>query len=96
MVQVRYERFLLTECVRCGNHALRGMVAGLRFLVNTTTVPARDAAVLKRYDVPVLLLEIYETGVWADFWSPATHDLASPGRHLVIPHVCRRTQRRLG
>jgi hypothetical protein len=82
-----YSRFMVTECPRCGDLVLTGRAAGLTWRVDTRTVPATDATVLRRYGVSVLALDRRLSGMHADFWDPGTHDLAA-NRYLVVPHVC--------
>lgn len=88
-----YRPFRVHECGRCGEDVLSGVVAGVSFIVDPVTVPRAHALVLYEYAVPVLVLDEGETAVTGDFWDPHSHDLARPGRHLVVPHACSRLRR---
>ncbi|HYJ33771.1 MAG TPA: hypothetical protein VE326_11180 [Candidatus Binatia bacterium] len=80
-------RLTLSECPRCGGPTLTGWADGLFWRVDRYTVPPRAATVLRRYGVPVLVVDHRHTGLWAQPWTP-DHDLTTPRRHLVAPHVC--------
>ncbi|MCX5119233.1 hypothetical protein OG992_18770 [Micromonospora sp. NBC_00362] len=82
-----YREFTVTECVRCPDLVLTGVVAGLTFRLDRRTIPPAHAAVVKHYGFPVLVIDRRLSGLHADFWEPE-HDLTKPGRHLAIPHHC--------
>jgi hypothetical protein len=83
-----YRAFTVTECPRCPDLILVGVVAGIRYRIDRRTVPVADAAVLRRYGTPVLVLDRGVDRMDADWWIPEQHDLSKSGRHLVVPHVC--------
>jgi hypothetical protein len=92
-VNAIYRPFRMQECGRCGDVVLTGTAAGVVFTVDPVTVPRAHALVLYEYAIPVLVLDEGETAVTGDFWDPHSHDLARPGRHLVIPPVWSRLRR---
>lgn len=79
---MRDEPFTVTECARCPDLVLTGMVGGLRFRLDRHTIPPVHAAVVKRYGISVLVLTPRFGGYFGDFWVPGT------GGILAIPHVC--------
>jgi hypothetical protein len=85
-------RLTLAECRRCAAFLLHGHVAGIFVRADTVTVPPDDAAVLVRYGYLVLVAEISATGIWADFYTPATTDPNQAGRYLLTAHSCSRTR----
>src|SRR4051812_45620156 len=88
-----YTRLTITECGRCAAFVLGGHVSGLPVRVDTHTVPAADANVLHRYGHLVLVVDIGLTGLWADFYTPATHT-GRHGRYLLTTHTCTRARAR--
>ncbi|MFC6017778.1 hypothetical protein ACFP2T_16375 [Plantactinospora solaniradicis] len=83
-----YRAFTVTECPRCPDLILVGVVGGVRYRIDRRTIPTDDAAVLRRYGVPILVLDRGVDRLDADWWVPEQHDLSKSGRHLVVPHVC--------
>lgn len=84
----------LTECTRCGAPVLAGHSEGLRWRLDRFTVPHRDALVLARYGVPVLVVDRRASGrLDAAVWTPH-HDLSTAGRYLTTTHICGSTHAR--
>lgn len=79
----------LAECRRCGDVILAGRADGMLWRLERRTVPRRHAAVLRRYGVPVLIIDRrIAGGLWGQVWHPPGHDLTTPRRYLAVPHVC--------